>query len=101
MPTTDIPTPSDDAGQPSEGLAPKFCSPKNGAFCNAYGKIYLRVVAMDTSTPDWQMRAVDHGISIEEAHCIAADLMVAIQKASRIATGRANAEVRRGDEDPQ
>lgn len=26
MKTTDTPKPSDDAGQPSEGLAPKFCS---------------------------------------------------------------------------
>jgi len=52
--------------------------------------IYLRVATMDTSTPNWQVKAVDHAISVEEAHCIAADLMMAIQEASRIATGRTN-----------
>jgi hypothetical protein len=66
------------------------CSPKNGAFVNKYGKIYLRTVSWDTTSADWKLRTVDHGISIEEAHCIAADLMVAIQEASRMATGRAN-----------
>ena len=57
----------------------------NGAYCNQFGAIYLRVVSMDA---DWKDKAVDHGISVQEAHCIAADLMVAIQEASRLQTGR-------------
>jgi len=57
----------------------------NGAYCNQHGAIYLRVVSMDA---DWKDKAVDHGISVQEAHCIAADLMVAIQEASRLQTGR-------------
>lgn len=60
----------------------------NGAYCNEHGRIYLRVVSLDTSTDNWKEKAVEHSISVEEAHCIAADLMVAIQEASRLKTGR-------------
>lgn len=45
---------------------------------------------MDTTQEGWPVRAVDHGISIEEAHCIAVELLNAIQLASQIGTGRAN-----------
>lgn len=63
---------------------------KNGAFCNEYGRIYLRVVSLDTSQEGCPMRTVDHGIGIDEAHCIAVELMSAIQKSSQITTGRYN-----------
>ena len=55
-------------------------SPKNGAFWEEDGQIVLRIVCLDEVT--------DHEISIPEAHCIAAELMIAIQHASKIATGR-------------
>lgn len=66
------------------------CLLKNGAYCNKYGGIYLRISSMDTTQEGWPVRAVDHGISIEEAHCIAVELLNAIQLASQIKTGRAN-----------
>lgn len=69
---------------------------KNGAYCNDKGSIYLRIVSLDTSN-EWALRAVDHGISIAEAHCIAAELMVAIQEASRMATGRPPAVAMTGE----
>ncbi len=61
---------------------------KNGAFCNEYGSIYLRVVSLDSDTPGWPMRAVDHGISLAEAHCIMSELVLAIHEASMRQTGR-------------
>ena len=61
---------------------------KNGAFCNKYGNIYLRIVSLDSDAPGWPMRAVDHGISLAEAHCIMSDLVLAIHEASMRATAR-------------
>jgi hypothetical protein len=61
---------------------------KNGAFCNEYGRIYLRIVSLDSDTPGWPLRAVDHGISLAEAHCIMSDLVLAIHEASMRQTGR-------------
>jgi hypothetical protein len=60
---------------------------KNGAFCNKYGRIYLRIVSLG-SDPLWPLRAVDHGISLAEAHCIMSDLVLAIHEASMRETGR-------------
>jgi hypothetical protein len=61
---------------------------KNGAFCNKHGRIYLRIVSLDSNTPGWPLRAVDHGISLAEAHCIMSDLVLAIHEASMRETGR-------------
>ncbi len=61
---------------------------RNGAFCNKYGSIYLRIVSLDTDAPSWPIRAVDHGISLAEAHCIMSELGKAIHEASMRETGR-------------
>ena len=61
---------------------------KNGAYCNKYGSIYLRIVFYDATSGGWEKRATDHEISIEEAHCITMELMTAIHRASAIKTGR-------------
>ncbi len=61
---------------------------RNGAFCSKYGGIYLRIVSLDTDRTGWPMRAVDHGISLAEAHCIMSDLVLAIHEASMRETGR-------------
>jgi hypothetical protein len=61
---------------------------RNGAYCNAYGQIHLRIVSHDTTKPDWPLQAVSHGISVEEAQCIATELLAAIQQSALIATGR-------------
>lgn len=61
---------------------------RNGAFCNQYGSIYLRVASLDTDAPGWPMSVVDHGISIAEAHCIMSELVLAIHEASLHQTGR-------------
>lgn len=61
---------------------------RNGAFCNKFGRIYLRIASLDTDASDWPMRVVDHGISLAEAHCIMSELVLAIQEASLHQTGR-------------
>lgn len=63
---------------------------KSGAFVDRHGDIYLRVVSIDTESEGWPMRAVDHGLSIEEAHCIMAELMAAIHESCLRKSGRAN-----------
>lgn len=60
---------------------------RNGAF-NKYGGIYLRIVSHDPDRTGWPMRAVDHGISLAEAHCIMSELGVAIYQATMRETGR-------------
>jgi hypothetical protein len=60
---------------------------RNGAFCNKDGRIYLRIVSLGSDSL-WAMRAVDHGISIAEAHCIMSELVVAIYEACMRETGR-------------
>ena len=61
---------------------------KNGAYCNKYGSIYLRIVSHDSTQPGWPKTVTDHGLSIEEAHCVVLELAMAITKASAINTGR-------------
>jgi hypothetical protein len=61
---------------------------RNGAYCNKYGSIYLRVVSIDETKDGWPEKATDYGISIEEAHCITVELMAAICAASEMRTGR-------------
>ena len=72
------------------GFAAPPCSLRNGAYSNQYGDIYLRVVSLDTQTEGWPLKAVDHGLSIEEAHCVMAELMAAIHESSLRKSGRAN-----------
>jgi hypothetical protein len=68
--------------------SPEPPPPRNGAYCNAHGSIHLRVVSRDSSQPDWPIQEVSHGISIEEAHCIAMELLAAIHESSAMETGR-------------
>lgn len=63
-------------------------SMRNGAFCSKDGGIYLRIVSHDPDRTGWPLCAVDHGISIAEAHCIMSELVVAIYEASMRETGR-------------
>jgi len=88
----------DQLNQPDERRLPApTCSLRHGAYCNEYGSIYLRIAAIDTSQEGWPIRAVDHGISIEEAHCIMSELVLAMHQSAMQKTGRANAQ---GQESP-
>lgn len=57
----------------------------NGAYCDKDGKIYLRVVSWGDN---WKLKVVDHAVSIEEAQCVAMELLGAVHRACWKATGR-------------
>lgn len=52
---------------------------KEGAYCNKYGRIYIKINHLDD---DFKTRLIHHGRTIEQAYLIAMEILDAVREAA-------------------